>query len=109
MALSIKISGATPKGGKPICSTCKHAKKVIGQNCEEIVFCHMFARGGSGTGPVPFKVAECGDYHPSNMPWLHEMEDMAWTIEARRRGPVGFSEGETDMEYVIRAPGVPNV
>lgn len=102
--LQIKILGATPKGGKGICATCKHAKKIIGQNCEEIIFCHTVFDNTRYGGVVPFRIAECTQYHPSNMPWLHEMEQMAWTVEAKRRGPVGFGDGATEMEYVITAP-----
>lgn len=105
MALQIKISGATPVSGKSLCMTCKHASVVTGQNCEEIVLCHLFTDGGS-KGRVPFRVATCGTYHPSTVPWLHEMEDMAWKIEARKRGPSGFQApaGEDIMEIVITKP-----
>ena len=105
MALQIKIHGGTPKAGKTLCATCKNAKTVKGQNCQEIIFC------GSLTFPhhvVPFKVSECGSYHPSNVPWMHEMEEMAWKIEARKRGPVGFNDpdarGEGQMDVVITRP-----
>lgn len=103
--LQIKIHGATPKGGKSICHTCKKATVIKGQNCQEIILCGLFS--GTGLGQVPFKVAECGDYHPVNMPWLHEMEEMAWKIEARKRGPVGFNDPtqrEGEMEIVITRP-----
>lgn len=109
--LQIKILGATPTSGKPLCLSCKMAKRVRGQNCEEIIFCHLFSRNGS-PGPVPFRVAECGDYHPVNMPWLHEMEEMAWKIEARRRGPVGFNDPDArggEMEVVITRPKKSNL
>lgn len=106
--LQIKIHGATPKSGKSICHSCKKATIVRGQNCQEIVFCGLF---GSSGGTVPFKVAECGDYHPLNMPWLHEMEDMAWKIEARRRGAVGFNDptARVEMEVVVTRPRNSNI
>jgi hypothetical protein len=55
---------------------------------------------------VPFRVAECGKYHPSTMPYLHEMEAMAWKIEARKRGPAGFGDAvtSTEMEIVVTPP-----
>jgi hypothetical protein len=44
-------------------------------------------------------------YHPTNVPWLHEMEQMAWKIEARKRGPSGFSQpAESEMVVVISPP-----
>lgn len=101
MALQIKIHGATPKSTKTLCITCKNASIIKGQNCEEMVKCgsNLFE------GFVPFRIAECSQYHPSNMPWLHEMEQMAWKIEARRRGPVGFEKTDDgQMEIVIVKP-----
>lgn len=104
--LQIKILGQTPKGGRTLCATCKNASRVLGQNCEELVFCaRVFGETRYG-GVVPFKIAECGSYHPTNVPWLHEMEAIAWSVEARRRGPVGFSDPAHDgeMEIVIKKP-----
>jgi hypothetical protein len=102
--LSIKISGATPIGGQPICHSCKNCNRVIGQNREEILVCE----GGifrSTSGRVTMRVATCGAYHPSNVPWLHEMEAMAWKVEARKRGPAGFSQPEeNEMEVIISPP-----
>jgi hypothetical protein len=71
--LQIKIHGATPTSGKSICTTCKKATLVKGQNCQEVVMCHLWSETRSAR-IVPFKIAECGGYHPSNMPYLHEME-----------------------------------
>lgn len=106
MALQIKISGATPKGGKPLCHSCKYAAIVSGQNCEELIFCDASGLFSQTKGLVTFKVSECSKYHPSNIPWLHEMQDMAWKIEARKRGPSGFKApaGEDIMEVVITKP-----
>ena len=100
--IQLKIHGATPKSGKPLCQTCKSASVVDGQNCEQRIICGsgMFAP----VGVVTFKVHACSHYHPINVPWLHEMEQMAWHIEARRRGPVGF-EQEGPLEIIVRKPG----
>lgn len=100
MALQIKIQGATPKGGRSICTTCKHAKVVHGQNCEERIICTPVFNG-----IVTFKVASCGEYHPSNIPWLYEMERIAWKIEARKRGQSGFRPEEPgEMQVIVTAP-----
>lgn len=101
--IDFKISGATPKSGKAICVSCKHAAIVLGQNCEERILC------GGGVFPpsgiVTFKVAQCGAYHPMNMSWKHEMEAMAWIVQARRRGPTGFQKPEEgEMEVTIKPP-----
>jgi hypothetical protein len=104
MSLTIKISGGTPKSGKSLCLTCKFAQVVRGQNMEEHIECSegLFSAYRSR---VPFCVAECKSYHPQNMPWLQEMREIAWNIEARKRGPVGFDKADTgEMEVVVSPP-----
>ena len=105
MSIRINIPGGTPQSGKGLCHTCKHASIVRGQNCEERIIC------GSGiwqstNGVVQFRVSDCKEFHPQNMAWLHEMREIAWRIEARRRGPTGFQapEGEPEMEVTIKPP-----
>lgn len=101
--LSIKIHGGTPQLGKGLCHTCKHARIVRGQNCEERIVCTggLFETSYGGDGVVQFRVAECSRYHPINMPWLHEMEEIAWTVEARRRGDAGFQRQKDEGEMVV--------
>lgn len=103
MALQIKISGGTPKVGKSLCVTCKHANIVRGQNMEEHTECGADLFGRSNNR-VPFRVAECSSHHPANMPYLHEMKQIAWNIEARKRGPVGFEKQDEMMEVVVTPP-----
>lgn len=102
--LHIKISGETPKSGKAICTSCKYAKMATGQNCEERIICS----GGifdTSRGLVTIKVAQCSQYHPMNMAWKYEMEQMAWIVQARKRGPTGFSKPEDGtMEVTIKPP-----
>ena len=106
MSVRLHILDATPKSGKTICLTCKRSTIVKGQNCEEVVLCAGPFSGNGSYGTVPFRVSSCGSYHPMNTPWLHEMKDIAWNIEARKRGPAGFTppEGEDVMEVVIKKP-----
>lgn len=103
MGLQIKILGATPTSGRSLCMTCKHASVIMGQNCEERVICKAHELW-LPDHTVKFKVASCGGFHPANMPWKYEMEDMAWIVEARKRGPTGFKNGDGEMEVVIRGP-----
>ena len=102
--LQIKIIGATPKAGKPLCITCKNATVVKGQNCEEIIFCGRVFGETKYAGVVPFKISECGEYHPSNQPSLYEMEEMAWIVKARKRGAVGFEPDTSEMEILVTPP-----
>jgi len=104
MGLQIKISGGTPKAGKSLCLSCKNAKIVRGQNCEERITCNSGNLWESTRGVVTFRVSECGEFHPVNMPWKYEMEEMAWIVSARRRGPAGFQPEDGEMEVTITAP-----
>lgn len=100
----LKMAGATPKSGKPLCASCKYATTVKGQNCEELVKC-SYGLFDFNHGIVAFKVSECQEYHPMNHPFLQEMKAIAWHVEARKRGPVGFEKGEEgEMEVVITEP-----
>jgi hypothetical protein len=107
--MSFKIINGTPKSGKSLCLTCKHGKVVKGQECQEVLFCSSVFSKNYSYGYVPFRISECAEYHPSNMPWLHEMENMAWKIEARKRGPVGFEPDRCEMEIVITKPTSSNL
>jgi hypothetical protein len=51
-------------------------------------------------------VAECSAYGQINTLSKHEMRDIAWRIEARKRGPKGFEipDGEDQMEVTITKP-----
>lgn len=98
MSINFSMSGSTPKSGPSLCKTCKHASLVTGQNGEEIVKCNSFEKF------ISFRVATCSKFHPVNVPWKYEMEEMAWIVEARKRGPAGFKPGENEMEYVIKPP-----
>src|SRR6185437_10345760 len=96
-------NGGTPKSGKSLCVSCKYAYTVKGQNMQEVVICtHIFSETSTG-GVVPFRVAECTEYHAMNQPWQHELEEMAWKIEARRRGPSGFKP-DNPIEVIITPP-----
>ena len=98
--IDFRISGLR-RIGKAICVSCKHAAIVLGQNCEE----RICAARCFHSGIVTFKVAQCGAYHPMNMSWKHEMEAMAWIVQARRRGPTGFQKPEEgEMEVTIKPP-----
>lgn len=108
MSVQFKILGQTPSSGKALCLTCKRAKVIRGQRFEELILCGVFSDviTRSGGGIVPFRVAECSEYHPVNRPWLSEMEQMAWIIQARKKGPAGFEGPDDDsiMEVIVTRP-----
>lgn len=100
---NLKMSGATPSGNKSLCYTCKHSIVVKGINCEEAILCNeAFYKNGATL--VPFRVAECTMFQNRNHPEKYEMEKIAWSVEARRRGPVGFDQCSNEMDIVITEP-----
>ena len=103
--MKVKIQDGTPEFGRSLCYTCKNASIVKGQNGELLVHCNAYVFEHL-RNRVPFKVAECGAYLQINTPDRHEMEKIAWIVEARRRGKPGFQipAGEDQMEVTITKP-----
>lgn len=96
--MSFKVLGGTPKSGKSLCLSCGNMARRIGQDLQEEIFCSAYAFEnpiiGSGNR-VPFRVSECTEYQPFNQQGIKEMKEIAWIIQARKKGPSGFSEGVT--------------
>lgn len=82
---------------------CKHASVVRGQNMQEVIECG-YGLFKANAHVVPFRVAECSEYLEKNVPSLHEMKEIAWNIEARKRGPAGFDAGNNEIEVIITGP-----
>jgi hypothetical protein len=103
--MRVKVQDGTPEFGKSLCYTCKNAAIVKGQNGELVIHCNAYIFEHN-RHVVPFKVAECNGYLQINVPDKHEMEKIAWIVEARRRGKPGFQvpEGEDQMEVVVTKP-----
>jgi hypothetical protein len=112
MSSNFKILDGTPKSGKSLCLSCASMSRRISQDMEEQVFCaNTKISGGYGShGPriVPFKVAECSEYRAFTSQSLTDMYDMAWSIQARKKGPVGFTgpldSTNSTLEYEIVPP-----
>ena len=117
MSGHLKVINGTPTSGKSRCDSCVHCQTVKGQNCEEIKTCEQGMFGAAlgldrwGVRRLPgriiFKVSDCTGYRESTQISLGDMEKIAWTISARKRGSVGFAEGQTnpdELEMVISPP-----
>ena len=62
---------------------------------EDEIFCssYVFENTITGTGTrVPYRVAECTEYQPFNQQSMKKMEEIAWLIQPRKKGPSGFSD-----------------
>jgi hypothetical protein len=87
MEMGMKVRNGTPDFSAPsLCESCKLASIIRGQRFDEqIIKCVWLQR------TIPFKVSECRTYHPSNQPWINEMEEMAWLLVSRSNGrEIGF-------------------
>lgn len=91
--MHIKVKGGTRSpDALRLCDTCKHSAIRRGPaDSQEDVECRVFSRR------VSFRVVECPSYHPSNHPWIHEMESIAWIVQTDRLGrTVGFRHPSDD-------------
>lgn len=95
MSGNFKVLNGTPKSGKSLCLSCGNMARRVGQNMEDEIYCKSYTfentLNASGSTRVPFKVAECTEYQPFNQSDLKSMEEMAWIIQVRKRGPAGFT------------------
>ena len=98
--MSDKVIGGTPKGVDSLCSTCRHAHRIVGLNLQMLVFCQALPR----TPRMPFPVAECSIYDDQRLPSLDAMRQIAWEVHSRNRGQVGFAPDPHKMDIVITPP-----
>ena len=99
--IKLKIIGGTPHGGTSLCVTCRNALTMKGQNLQlETLCCYH-----SNPVRVRFPICECSGYDDKRLPNLYDMKSIAWNIETRNRGKVGFQGNtEKDLEVSITPP-----
>lgn len=97
--MAIKVLHGTPKGGKSLCYSCRNAVIVKGINFQELVYCN----GVHPTVDIKFPVVECSVFDDKAAVSRYEMEQIAWTVQSRTRGPMGFASGD-NMEITIEPP-----
>jgi hypothetical protein len=66
-------------------------------NLQEVTRCNLLEE------IMTFPVEKCSHYTNRNQPNIDDMYKIAWVVETRNRGPVGFTEGYT-REIKIRPP-----
>lgn len=97
-----KVRGGTPRGGsESMCKSCRLAQITKGINNQELVLCRA---AGNSLMRVNFPVVECSVYEDKSQPPLYEMQNIAWIVKSRNRGPMGFTEGER-TEIIVEPPG----
>ena len=85
--MEIKFSRGMATGNSTVdlCQMCAHARIASGHSfSERMVHCQAF-------GHVPFRVADCNGFYPSNAPTIYDMEQVAWMLVTKKAGrEVGF-------------------
>lgn len=99
--MSDKVRGGTPKTTVSACLNCRNAQVVRGMNLQEVIYCR--AAGGNQPVRVGFPVTECSVFDDKRVPALYQMEEIAWTVQSRNRGPIGFNNGG-GMEITLQPP-----
>ncbi len=90
-----KVYGGTPTGNKSMCSTCRFAQNIRGVNMQQDTFC---LRLGNIPTRIGYPVEVCNGYEDKRTPSIYDMQQIAWNVSSRNRGPVGFQEGDrTDL------------
>lgn len=82
-----KVIGGTPKGSGNKCDTCRFAVVMRGINLQTLVHCQYQQRR------APFRMESCSAYDDKRNPSLYDMQNIAWNIETRNRGQMGFTAG----------------
>lgn len=98
--MSDKVIGGTPRGIESKCTTCRAAQVMRGVNLQSVIYCQSLPRNPR----ITFPVEECSLYDDKRNPSLYDMQQIAWEVHSRNRGPVGFGDGVRHMEVVISPP-----
>jgi hypothetical protein len=97
--MSDKVRGGTPKGSNSICLNCRKAQVIRGINFQSQIICYASSKGFV----MGYPVEECSVFDDKRVPALYQMEQIAWTVQSRNRGPIGFA-GDGRMEVTIVPP-----
>jgi hypothetical protein len=82
--VKLRVIGGTARGDEDLCHTCRSASIRVGLNGAKTVFCNMFQT----VWREP--TSECNSYDDKRVPRLHEMKEIAWSVEASNRSRAGF-------------------
>lgn len=90
----IKVRNGTPKTATSLCISCRHATVIKGSNFQYMIRCHQIEK------TIDFPVSECSTYDNKAHPQMYQMEEIAWIVQTRNRGPAGFKGDKTEIEIV---------
>jgi hypothetical protein len=90
MALKVNLRFDVSDG---LCFSCMYFNKVIGARGEVLRTCNEVSftgRMGGYTSNIPFKVDKCSTYCAQTAMTLREMKQIAFILENKKGGSVGF-------------------
>lgn len=94
-----KVFEGTPVSQISKCRSCRLAMNIRGLNLQERTIC-----GANGSPmSITFPIVECSRYIDSRIPDLYYMEQIAWIVKSRDRGPVGFTDNR-QTEITVEPP-----
>jgi hypothetical protein len=94
-----KVHGGTPQGSRSLCATCRMAHNLTGLNFQQETYCGLYGHPRR----INFPIATCSFYDDKRVPSLYQMQQIAWNVTSRKRGPTGFSEADR-LEVHIDPP-----
>lgn len=97
-----KVHGGTPVGNKSLCVTCRYAKNTQGLHLQQHTTC-LYTH--YKPIEITYPISTCSVYDDKRMPSYYQMEQIAWIVQTRSRGPAGFAGNMNDV--VIRPPNTP--
>jgi len=82
-----------------MCATCRNAHRIVGINLQSVIFCRATSHGER----ITFPVSECSVYDDKRVPSLYDMQQIAWEVHSRNRGPAGFA-GTGKLDIIVTPP-----
>lgn len=87
MAIRFKVHNGTTGDGDSLCDGCINSQVTEGYSqAHKVVYCNAPINGLYITWPV----CKCNEYKAKETTALKEMEKVAWIVQPRKRGKVGF-------------------
>lgn len=96
-----KIQDGTRSDETDLCRTCSRSHIMEGAALSSrITYCdNIFNK------PIRGRIAKCNRYYPKNLPSIHDLYQIAWTLETDKKKQYGFvSPKERDNRNIPTPP-----
>jgi hypothetical protein len=92
------IEGTPQDPAAPLCTGCKHAFTQRDSRGQVTSRCQLMGNW------LRAKIVECNGFYPSNEPWLHEYESLAWLWSSGDKGEPAFVRLRDLEQGIAMAP-----